>query len=313
MRNTGIHHISSLVSDIEVAYDFYHRILGLKLLLKTVNQEDSRMYHLFFGDEEGQEGSEFTIFEMKDYRPNRFGTNALERTLFLVNSYDSLLYWEERLTGFAVQTEGVVPYQDGHILRFEDSDGQKLGLLYQKHGSDLKPYLPSDMPSQHAILGLAQIHVRVRELVPVLDLLRDVFDFRAGEAFRDQGLMVYPLIFDNAFGHQIHLIEDRTSPISVIGVGGIHHLALGVASKDDLEGLATYLDSQNLRHTGLVDRDFMTSLYFRAPNYLMFEVATALYRERTHFPAQGLPFRDLPLFLPEFLEKERTAIEAGLA
>lgn len=86
MKNTGIHHVSVLGSDIRKSYNFYHNILGLKLILKTVNQDDSNMYHLFFGDETGREGTEFTVFEMKGARGNKFGTNAIERTMFLVPS-----------------------------------------------------------------------------------------------------------------------------------------------------------------------------------------------------------------------------------
>lgn len=82
MKNTGIHHVSVLVRSAKKAYDFYTNILGLKMFLKTVNQDDPTMYHLFFGDQEAREGTEFTVFEMSHFRDNQFGTNAIERVMF---------------------------------------------------------------------------------------------------------------------------------------------------------------------------------------------------------------------------------------
>lgn len=102
MNNTGLHHISVLSSNAERAFYFYHHILGLKLILKTVNQDDPNIYHLFFGDETGRGGTEFTVFEMKGAKENRFGTNAIERTMFLVRSEKSLYFWEKRFDDFNV-------------------------------------------------------------------------------------------------------------------------------------------------------------------------------------------------------------------
>ncbi|CYU59656.1 glyoxalase [Streptococcus suis] len=93
MNNTGIHHISSLVGNIHQTYHFYHHILGLKLTLKTVNQEDSSMYHLFLGDDEGRFGTEFTIFDMPNHPSHRSGSNRLERTVFLVKDFAALEFW----------------------------------------------------------------------------------------------------------------------------------------------------------------------------------------------------------------------------
>ena len=89
MKNTGIHHVSVLVRSAEKAYDFYTNILGLKMFLT--------MYHLFFGDQEAREGTEFTVFEMSHFRDNQFGTNAIERVMLLVPSVESLYFWQERL------------------------------------------------------------------------------------------------------------------------------------------------------------------------------------------------------------------------
>ncbi|HFI0161996.1 TPA: VOC family protein [Streptococcus suis] len=139
MNNTGIHHISSLVGNIHQAYHFYHHILGLKLTWKTVNQEDSSMYHLFFGDEEGRFGTEYTIFDMPNHPSHRNGTNRLERTVFLVKDLEALEFWQKRLTEFEVENEGIQAFGNGHILNFQDEDGQLLGLTYHESVGEMFP------------------------------------------------------------------------------------------------------------------------------------------------------------------------------
>lgn len=314
MTNTGIHHISSLISDARQAYIFYHQMLGLKLSLKTVNQEDPSMYHLFFGNQESQVGSEFTLFEMgKDYRKNRFGTNALERTVFLVTNYDSLIFWKKRFEDHNIVHEPIMIYQDRHILYFEDFDGQKLALTYHHHIGKLAGFEHSDIPKSYRILGIAEIQIRVRELTPLLNLLEHTFEFEPKEKFEHQGFDIYPLLFSNAFQHEIHLILDKESPISVIGTAGIHHLALGVSQRDDLKVLQTTLQQEKKPNTGIINRDFIQSLYFRAPNYLMLEVATPIEHHRIVNPQQDINFDAIPLYLPEFLEGQRAEIERRLS
>lgn len=316
MQNTGIHHVSVMSSSAEKAYDFYHRILGMKLILNTVNQDDHTMIHLFFGDEEGRGGSEFTVFDMGEhFKKNQFGTNALERTYFLVESAQSLIYWQERLDQFGVCHYGIEEFNHSQQLRFEDEDGQKLGFVYRE-GLDrslLKPYVAQDIPAQHAILGLGQVDVRVRYPEATDRWLEDHFDFVKLEVSNrdDKEIWIYQHQ-PSVFGHQIHVIIDKTSPVQRLGVGGIHHLALGVQTRHDLEDLVDYLADHNKTNSGIVYREFFHSVYFRDPNYLLFEVATPLDKSRETFPQQGLDYKDLALDLPEFLEDKRQEIQANL-
>lgn len=312
MNNTGIHHISSLVGNIHQAYHFYHQVLGLKLVLKTVNQEDSSMYHLFFGDDLGRVGTEFTIFDMPHHARQRLGTNRLERTLFLVRDKAALNFWANRLTTYGIEHEGVQAFGQKHLLMFEDEDGQLLGLTYQETRGKMFPYEGEDIPAEMAIFGIAGIQLRVREEGPLLDLLTEVFGFEEEERLDYQGQKLIVMRFDNVFQHRIHLIVDKDSPISVTGVGGIHHLALGVLDRSDLEDLVTRLNLVNRPHSGIINRDFMHSLYFRAPNYLLFEVATMVGQRETSTPKQAKNLDQVELFLPSFFEEERETIEAGL-
>ena len=314
MKNTGIHHVSVLGSDIRKAYNFYHNILGLKLILKTVNQDDSNMYHLFFGDETGREGTEFTVFEMKGARENKFGTNAIERTMFLVPSEESLYFWEKRLDEFDVLHYGIEEYNNQKILRFEDEDGQKLGFVYRNEKiGEMNPFVKEGIPKEHAILGIGDVYLRVRYTEPTQKILEDYYGFKKyGETkFYDWKISLFKSE-NSPFKHEIHIIEDKDSAVERNGVGGIHHIAFGVESVDDLEELQQKINEKNYLSSGIKNREFMVSSYFRKANHLLFETATPLDRSSKDLPEQGQDFDEIPLFLPEFLERKRERIEKNL-
>ncbi|BCP63798.1 putative ring-cleaving dioxygenase MhqA [Streptococcus parasuis] len=313
MNSTGIHHISSLVGNIHQAYHFYHHILGLKLTLKTVNQDDSSMYHLFFGDAEGRFGTEFTIFDMPIHPSHRSGSNRLERTVFLVKDFTALEFWQKRLTELEVVNEGIQAFGNGHILNFQDEDGQLLGLTYHESIGEMLPVETKDIPEVAAIVGIAGIQMRVREEKALIELLEDRFGFVEENRFEYQGQEVISLVFDNEFQHRVQVIVDKESKISVIGVGGIHHIAFGVLDESDLEEMVDHLNLQNRPHSGIINRDFMHSLYFRAPNYLMFEVATMTGERKATMPTQKDQLDEVELFLPSFFEEDRQEIEKTLS
>lgn len=314
MNNTGIHHISSLVGNIYQAYDFYHRILGMDLILKTVNQEDSNMYHLFFGDQKGRIGTEFTIFDMPNSPTRRPGSNALERTVFLVPDQASLIYWMKRLDSFGVEHSGIQVFGKREILFIQDGDGQELGFTYHEVAIErMFPSKESEVPQEHAILGIAGLQMRIREVESLRKQLVELYGFKVEESFVYQGQQVLTVGFDNDFHHRLDLILDLEAPISVMGVGSIHHIAFGVENHSDLEDLVTRLNLMERPHTGIINRDFMHSLYYRAPNYLMFEVATASGHREAPIPQQKELLDQIPLFLPTFLEEDRADIESSLA
>jgi glyoxalase family protein len=209
MNNTGIHHISSLVGNIHQAYHFYHHILGLKLSLKTVNQDDSSMYHLFFGDAEGRFGTEFTIFDMPALARQREGANRLERTIFLVKDLTALEFWQKRLTEFEVVNEGIQAFGSGHILNFQDEDGQLLGLTYHESIGEMLPAEIKDIPAAAAIVGIAGIQMRVREEKALIELLEDRFGFVEENRFEYQGQEVISLVFVTSFNTECRLWSIR--------------------------------------------------------------------------------------------------------
>lgn len=315
MKNTGIHHVSVLSSNAEEAFHFYHNILGMKLVMKTVNQDDSTMYHLFFGDETGASGTEFTVFEMKKFRQQQFGTDAIERTMFLVRNEEALKFWAERLEKYEVCHYEIETYNENKILRFEDNDGQKLGFVYRDYElKDTNPYVAKDIPAEYAIIGIGDIYLRLRYVEPTQQILENYFGFQFQRKVFQQNSNITILEFlNNRFYHEVHLIEDRKNKKQELGVGGIHHVAFGVEEREDLEELVKILDNRNITHSDIIDRDFMYSIYFREPNHTLFEVATPLREPRNNFPLQEGDFRLIPLYLPPFFEEKREEIERNLA
>ncbi len=313
MGNTGIHHISVMSSDIHEAFRFYHQVLGLKLTMKTVNQEDSRMYHLFFGDQKGRVGTEFTVFEMKKLAPYRFGTNALERTYFLVPSEESLDFWEKRLEEEEVLHYGIEIFGNRRILRFEDSDGQRLGFEYREglDSSLFSPFITEEIPEEHAILGISSMDIRARYLEPTQRMLEKMFGFIKQEEIIAFGKKVVLFRFDNLFQHEIHVIVDNDERDQRIGVGSIHHIAFGIESLSDMDFITEMLDNRNVERSIVKNRDFMHSVYFKDATKNVIEVATPLQDKGIDID-QNKALDDIELFLPDFLESHRGRIENEL-
>ncbi|WP_025730422.1 VOC family protein [Atopobacter phocae] len=311
MKHTGLHHVSVLGANAKEAYHFYHDILGLQMIMNTVNQDDNSMIHLFFGDESGRSGTEFTVFEMKGAPRNQFGTNAIERTMFLVHDRAALDFWVQRFDQFGVEHYGIETFDGRDVLRFEDSDGQRLGLVYRDEPLvGMEPYNHPDIDSAYLIQGIGDVHLRVRYPEATSDVLTKHFGFeKINEYTMGRNRVERYQYKGNAFKHEVHLIEDKTSPIQRLGVGGAHHLAFGVETRQDLESLVNYLGEHSIINSNVKDREFFKSLYFREPNYNLFEVATPVVHSFGDLPEQHLTYDEQPLFLPEFLESRREEIE----
>ncbi len=211
-----------------------------------------------------------------------------------------------------MENEGIQAFGNGHILNFQDEDGQLLGLTYHNAIGEMFPYKIDEIPSEYAILGIASLHMRIREEKALLSLLTETFGFVEESRFVFEDKIVISLLFDNTFQHRLYLILDQESPISVMGVGAIHHIAFGVLDESDLEDLISRLNLINRPHSGIINRDFIHSLYFRAPNYLMFEVATMTGERESEMPAQNEELDQVDLFLPSFFEEDRQEIEKSL-
>ena len=312
MKNLGIHHVSSLVSDIHASYDFYHNTLGLKLLIKTVNQDETTMYHLFFSDTTGQGGTEFTLFQINSFKQNQFGTNAIERIIFALPNTEALTYWENRLTDLQIEHYGIETYGNDTMIRFEDPDGLRLGFAVIDNQEDaFFPNPDSDVPVEYGIIGIHSVHLRVRYPKASQVILEQWFDFKNIAHYHEERFPITVLQNKNGlFKHKIYLIEDTLNPLEDQGIGGIHHLALYAKDLERLEEIQTLIEDKNFTNSGIVPREFIFASYFKEPNGILLEVATKTVG-LPEFPETDI-LDEVPLYLPEFLENQREFIENEL-
>lgn len=318
MNQSIIHHVSVINRDIEKSFHFYHNILGLDLLLKTVNQDDVEMYHLFFSDTTGRPGTEFTIFQMTNGIDKTFGTNTIERTVFAVPSVAALYFWEKRLNNLGLFNCEIEDYNGSKILRFEDFDGIQLGFVPLKEDSDTTAYFGRktvEISLENAIVGIDSVHLRVRYSTPTANLLYTLVGLSSTKTIQQGNFTTTVLTKANSFLNQeIHLVEDKKNPIEIPGIGSVHHLALSVKNKAELQTVENKLTNKNFFNSGIKNREFFHSLYFREPNNLLIEIATeeTSLSKAAHESYEKVDFKDIPLLLPDFLEPRRTTIEQRL-
>ncbi|WP_274307893.1 VOC family protein [Solibacillus daqui] len=314
MTSPIIHHVSVINRDSKQSFEFYHKLLGMDFLLKTVNQDDMEMYHLFFGDTTGRPGTEFSVFEMKNGPQKTYGTNALERTIFAVPSEESLIFWEARLNTHGVFNCEIEEYNGSKILRFEDHDGVLLGLtpVTMREDEQYYPYITADIPVEHAIFGIHSVHCRVRFAKATAVSFEEIFGLKQITTFEENGYHVTVLGTDNVlFEQQLHLYEDRTRNLEQMGIGAIQHIALNAKDNHTLLEIEESILEKNFHYSGIKNREFFQSLYYREPNNLLIEVAT----EQTNFKKAVMKtdqLDDIELYLPPFLEQRRSFIESTI-
>ncbi|TWT00587.1 VOC family protein [Planomicrobium sp. CPCC 101079] len=314
MTSPIIHHVSVINRDRYVTFDFYHKLLGLEFLLKTVNQDEIEMIHLFFGDETGRPGTEFSVFEMPSAPQKKFGTNSLERTVFAVPSEASLPFWQARFEANDVFNCGIEHYQGRQYLHFEDRDGIQLALTPLRKGeaSEHAPHESADIPLEHAILGIDSFQCRVRYAEASARAFMKMHGFQKIETYEHNHHEVTVLGGEHSlFGQQLHLIEDRVRDIEVQGAGSVQHIALNAKDRTYLDKVEKMILDINFRYSGIKQRDFFESLYYREPNNLLIEVAT----EQANFvkpTGETADYDAIPLFLPNFLESRRSYIESQI-
>ena len=304
----GHHHISMLTKNGKQNNHFYTTILGLRRVKKTVNQDSPSMYHLFYGDLTGAAGTELTFFEMPVAGRTVRGTNAITRIGLLVPSSESLLYWKERFQQLEVEHSDITTYAGKEALFFEDHEGLRMVLLnHQGHDTPAQwqAWDGNDIPGEHRILGMGTVEITVRYLQRTVNLLQDLFHYTV-VAETDKETILQS-IEGEVLGEIV--VKELEGPSEKPGKGSIHHLALRVATVEELQEWDTKIKAQGLDSTGVVDRYYFQSLYFRDRNGILFEMAT----EGPGFTVDSA-VEDLgkELDLPPFLEKKRAEIEAIL-
>jgi glyoxalase family protein len=262
MRLEGIHHITAITGDAPRNVDFYARLLGLRLVKKTVNFDAPDVYHLYFGDETGAPGSILTFFEFPGAKPGRHGDAMIHTIEWRVGSEDALDFWAARLAG-----EGVAAERDGAALRFADFEGLRHSLLaVAVDDAPLAAHAP-DIPVEHALLGFHGVLAYARVPERSARLLGALGFERAGDA--DTHWRVA--------GDERHATLAYEPPPSERGrtsAGTIHHIAWSVADDDELRDYRARAMAAGAQATDIIDRQYFHSVYFREPSGILFELAS---------------------------------------
>jgi glyoxalase family protein len=311
MQLTGIHHLTAISAKPRENLAFYTGQLGLRLVKKTVNQDDVGAYHLFYADGKANPGTDLTFFDFP-VAPERRGSNSISRTGLRVAGRASLEYWRDRLER-AGGPIGDIAEVDGRLtLPFEDTEGQRLMLVDDGGTGPSSPWERSAVPAEHQIRGLGPIVLNVHDLARTERVLTGVMNMRGERRYAAPEAAGEVHVFAMGEGGpaaELHVIEQKDLPMAQQGAGGVHHVAFRTPDDQQYHRWTQRLNELGVRNSGEIDRFYFRSLYFREPNGILFEIATDGPGFATDEPMDALGEK---LALPPFLESRRAAIEAGL-
>lgn len=312
MELLGIHHLTAISADISANHAFYTKMLGMRLVKKSVNQDDVSAYHLFYADGLASPGSDLTFFDWPIPRERR-GTHSIARTGLRVGSLDSLHWWDEHLTRNKVNHSTIATRDNRNVLDLEDPEGQRLTLVVDDPGSVGNPWAKSPVPAEHQIRGLGPITISVPDLAPTDAMLTQVMNMRPARTYpHPDDLNTKIHVYEMAKGGpaaELHVAVQPGMPVAQQGAGGVHHVAFRVPNEAEYHAWTQRLKDLRVPSSGEVDRFYFRSLYFREPNGILFELATDGPGFATDEPMETLGEK---LALPPFLESRRKEIEANL-
>ena len=310
MQLSGIHHLTAITSDIRGNHGFYTGTLGLRLVKRTVNQDDVSAYHLFYADGRGSPGTDMTFFDWPVPRERR-GTHSVARTGFRVGSETSLAWWADRLSAGGVAHEAPAVCDGRPCVELEDPEGQRLMLVVDPaSAAPHNAWARSPVPAEHQIRGLGPIVLSVPTLGPTDHVLTAVMNMRSVRRYV-RGRSVEVHVYEMGGGGpaaELHVALEPGLPVARQGAGGVHHVAFRTTA-GDYKAWAERLEEKGMASSGPVNRFYFQSLYFREPNGILFEIATDEPGFSADEPEETLGER---LALPPFLEPQRKQIEAGL-
>lgn len=311
MNLLGIHHLTAISADIRRNHRFYTQTLGMRLVKRSVNQDDVSAYHLFYADAKGSPGSDLTFFDWPVPRERR-GTHAITRTSLRVAGEEALEWWERRLRGEEIATSAVTERDGRLVLDFEDPEGQRLSLIDDAGEGTGHPWDRSPVPAEYQVRGLGPILLSVPVLEPTAQLLEGALLMRkvreyAIDGALGEGVHVYEMGAGGVHA-ELHIAVQPDLPPSRQGAGGVHHVAVRTPDVD-YDGWAERLNELRVPNSGKVDRFWFRSLYFREPNGILFEIAS-------DGPGFAVDENEATLgekvVLPPFLEPHRERIVANL-
>ena len=313
---TGLHHLTAVTAHAPENVRFYTKILGLRLVKKTVNQDDVSAYHLFYGDETGSPGTEMTFFDWSQAAPRRPGTGTIAETGLRVPDTAALEWWQARFDAQGIAHRGKTARNGRTSLAFTDGEGQHLALVAEEGQGKVpggRPWAGSPVPAEVAVRGLNHVTLTLDRLEPTATLLTDVLGFEQTSAYpSDDAIPHEILVYSTGAGGpgaEVHLAIRPDLPPGSVGRGGVHHVAFRAPDDAAHRRWQARLRAAGVGVTEVIDRYYFRSLYFREPGGVLFEIATDGPGFATDEDPAHLGER---LALPPFLEPHRARIEAGL-
>ena len=259
MKLDGVHHVTAITGDAPGNVDFYTRVLGLRLVKKSVNQDDPTVYHLFYGDEEGAPGNDVTFFEYPGAAPGRAGAGMVHRIEWRVGSSEALDFWEERLGAEGIETD-----RDNGYLVFSDREGLEHGLAVVETKDEPLTADHPEVPKEFALQGFNGVHAYASDPEQSRAFLEQALEFSpSGDA-------AWEVRGDQRGGFYSF---DQTNERGVPGAGTVHHVAWA-SSMEEHEAWQKRVSEAGASPTPVIDRFYFKSIYFREPSGVLFEIAT---------------------------------------
>lgn len=302
----GVHHVTAITSSAEKNYEFFTNVLGMRLVKKTVNQDDIQTYHLFFADDRGNAGTDMTFFDFPGIPKGLHGKNEIAKTSFRVPTDAALDYWLKRFDRLEVKHDGISEQFGKKTLSFVDFDDQQYQLISDEKDNGVKsgtPWQKGPIPLEHAITGLGPVFIRIDNYGSFKWVLENVFLFK--ESAQEGDFHLFEM-GEGGNGGSVIVEVNVNLPQSRQGYGTVHHVAFRVADRAELNDWIERLNQLGMPSSGYVDRHFFESLYTRITPYILFELATDGPGFMGDEPYETLGEK---LSLPPFLEPKREQIE----
>lgn len=301
----GIHHLTAVTAHAPENLAFYTQRLGLRLVKKTVNQDDVRAYHLFYADDAGSPGTDLTFFDWPAPRERR-GNHSVTRTGLRVPR-GSVAWWAEHLAAGGVRAQAPTERDGRPVLDFEDPEGQRLSLV-EDDGHSAHP-VAGPVPAEHQIIGLGPVSVTVPGLFPTAQVLERAYGMEKTRTYLGPEGEAHVFQMDAPGPHgELHVVVRPALSPAQPGAGGVHHVAFRIRD-EDYDAWDAHLRGLGLATSGQVERFYFRSIYYREPNGILLELATDGPGFTADEPRDTL---GQALALPPFLEGRRAQIEAGL-
>lgn len=302
----GIHHVTAITSSAEENYQFFTYTLGMRLVKKTVNQDDIQTYHLFFADDTGHPGTDMTFFDFPGIPKGMHGTNEISKISFRVPSDAALDYWLHRFERLQVKNQGIQEQFGKKVLPFVDMDDQQYQLISDEDNQGVAAGIPwqnGPIPLAYAITGLGPITVTVNDISSFKTMMESVLHFQ--EIDQEDALHLFE-VGEGGNGAQVIIEYNAVLAQARQGYGTVHHAAFRVEDRTVLDAWIERMQQLRLPNSGYVNRHYFESLYTRVAPQILFEMATDGPGFMGDEPYETLGEK---LSLPPLLEPKREEIE----